>query len=264
MLKKEENWVYDVDPVYYVYYLVNPETGIPFYVGKGKGNRCYQHFKDTLEKSRNKRLTGHIKKLREQGIEPIAIKFKENLIEEDAYNLEEEKIKEFGRIGYEENGILMNLLLDARPPIRYGEENGFYGRTHSEETKRIIGDANKGRHHTEKAKEQIRQRHLGVPKSEEHRNKIREKSIGRTVKEETKQKLREHNLREDVLRKNIESKQKEWIVTFPDGHEEEVVNLSDFCKENKLSRSKMYEVAAGRMSHHKNFKCRKKNPDDKK
>ena len=33
------------DNYYYVYVLVDPINRIPFYVGKGKGNRMYQHLK---------------------------------------------------------------------------------------------------------------------------------------------------------------------------------------------------------------------------
>ncbi len=60
---------YDDNPVYYVYSLGNPETNQPFYIGKGTRYRCYQHLKDTMETTHNKRLTGHIQKLRQRGIE---------------------------------------------------------------------------------------------------------------------------------------------------------------------------------------------------
>ena len=33
---------------YYVYMLINPEDKKPFYVGKGKGNRVFQHIQDAL------------------------------------------------------------------------------------------------------------------------------------------------------------------------------------------------------------------------
>ena len=30
---------------YYIYKLIDPRTGKPFYIGKGKGNRLHQHEK---------------------------------------------------------------------------------------------------------------------------------------------------------------------------------------------------------------------------
>jgi hypothetical protein len=264
MFQKEDQRVYDENPVYYVYYLVNPETDVPFYVGKGQGNRCKQHLTVNPKKSRNRRLTGHIKNLREKGLEPKIVKIKENMKEIDAYELEEEKIIEYGRIGFDEGGILLNIFISIRPERRCGEYNGFYGKQHTKETKKKIGDANRGRTHKEETKQKMSEKRKGVPKTEEHKRKIGEKSRGRSPSQETRQKLKEQSLKEENLRKNIESKQKEYIVTTPDGEEIEVLNLSDYCKENGLDRSKMYSVAAGERNHHKNFKCRKKYPDDKK
>jgi hypothetical protein len=88
--------------------------------------------------------------------------------------------------------------------------------------------------------------------------KIGEKSKGRSPSQETREKLMQHNLKEDVLRHNIECKQKEYIVTTPDGEEIEVINLSDFCKDTNLDRCKMYSVASGDRKTHKGYKCRKK------
>lgn len=253
---------YSLDPVYYVYHLVNPKTGMPFYVGKGKNRRCYQHLSDTMETTRNKRLTGHIIKLRAKGIEPVILKVQENMTEKYAYDLEELEIRKYGRIGYEEGGILFNIYLANKPAPKYGELNPFYGRTHSEETRKIISEKNKGRKCSEKNKKLTSERFKGVPKSEEQRRKMGEKARGRSPSQETREKLRIAALQEDALRKNIEAKQKEWIVITPEGEELEVVNLSDFCKERGLSRSKMYNVAAGKASHHKHYKCRKKYPDN--
>jgi hypothetical protein len=252
---------YSLDPVYYVYHLVNPTTGMPFYVGKGKNRRCYQHLSDTMKTSRNKRLTGHILKLRAKGIEPVILKVQENMTEKYAYDLEELEIRKYGRIGYDEGGILFNFYLANKPVPKYGELNSFYGRTHSEDTKKLIGDKNRGRKCSEKNKKLTSERFKGVPKSEEQRRKMGEKARGRRHTEESKAKLRAAALQEDALRKNIEAKQKEWIVITPEGEELEVVNLSDFCKERGLNRYKMYSVAAGERNHHKHYKCRKKYPD---
>jgi hypothetical protein len=40
---------------YYVYLLVDPRNGLPFYVGKGKNNRCHAHQKEALEGRRGAR-----------------------------------------------------------------------------------------------------------------------------------------------------------------------------------------------------------------
>jgi hypothetical protein len=135
----------------------------------------------------------------------------------------------------------------------------FYGRHHTEETKKIISEKAKGRKHSEETKRKMSNSHKGVLKSEDTKRKMADKAKGRVTSDETKQKLREYNLREDILKKNIESKEQEWIVTTPDGVEEDVINLSDYCVEKELSRSKMYSVASGKRNHHKGFRCRKKN-----
>lgn len=252
---------YNPNPFYYVYSLVNPETNEPFYIGKGTRARCYQHLKDTMETTRNKRLTGHIQKLRARGIEPIVVKIKENMPEEAAYILEEQLIREYGRIGFDDGGVLMNILLDGRPPTRVGEENGFYGKTHSQETREFLSESRKGKPLPQETRDKMSASHKGKPKSEEQRRNMSLAQRGRVTSEETKQKLREHNLKEEVREKNRRSKMQVWIVTRPDGVEEEVEDLTLYCQEKGLSRSKMYEVASGARKQHKGHKCRKKYPD---
>lgn len=39
---------------YYVYIYSDPETKIPFYIGKGKGNRCFNHLFQTGESEKIK------------------------------------------------------------------------------------------------------------------------------------------------------------------------------------------------------------------
>jgi hypothetical protein len=51
---------------YYVYLYTDPSTNEPFYVGMGKGNRCFAHLDDTTECDKVKMIT----RLRQQGREP--------------------------------------------------------------------------------------------------------------------------------------------------------------------------------------------------
>lgn len=46
-----------------------------------------------------------------------------------------------------------------------------------------------------------------------------------------------------------------WEVTFPDGHKEKIKSLTNFCEKNGLSQGNMTEVASGRRSQHRGFKC---------
>lgn len=139
-----------------------------------------------------------------------------------------------------------------------GENNPFYGNRHTDETKAIIRDKKTGSTHSQETRDKMSAAKKGKPKTEEHRRKIGEAQLGRVVDEETKQKLREHNLKEEVLKKNRESKMEVWIVTTPEGIEEEVEDLTLYCKEKGLERSCMYKVGLGTRKQHKGYKCRKK------
>jgi group I intron endonuclease len=125
---------------------------------------------------------------------------------ENGYNL-----KEGGRSGGKCSEETRQKMSDAKDGLFFGENNPFYGKTHteevrkrlsdiakirhpSEETKRKIGlksrgrpSPMKGRHHTEVAKQKIRVSSTGRKHSEEAKAKI---SLAKqNVSEETRQKL---------------------------------------------------------------------------
>jgi hypothetical protein len=159
----------ETELMYYVYGLIDPRTRKPFYIGKGKGNRCLFHYSDKALSEYNCRKTSKIKKLNSLGYEPMVEFYAQNIEDEEiAYEIERRLILKYGRKGYEKNGILTNICLDSNPPNWsgktyeeiYGEERaaeqkrkrtelqkkaGGYGpKQHKEETKKKISEAHNG------------------------------------------------------------------------------------------------------------------------
>jgi hypothetical protein len=123
---------------YYVYIYFDPrETGSfiygdlkfefePFYIGKGKDRRMYEHLAYTNRCFK----TNKIKAIRKANLEPIIVKYREDMYEHEAYSLETELIKKIGRKHFGE-GPLANFVAEPVGATYSGEENPFYGKTHS-------------------------------------------------------------------------------------------------------------------------------------
>jgi len=169
---------------FYVYEYIDPVTNLPFYIGKGTGNRMFVHLKESLESTGNKRKTKHILNLQAQGLEPIVRKVQEDMTEDSAYDLEMQLIQKYGRKGLDPNGILLNYCIDNRPPHRYGKDHHQYSKPiiteHTEETKRKISLAHKGRPSW----------HKGRTRSDEFKQKTSIIQRGKRVSEETRKKIR--------------------------------------------------------------------------
>jgi hypothetical protein len=81
----------------------------PFYIGKGKFNRITYHIRQsTLDNDYNKIKNNKIKEIIHDKLKPIIIKYKSNLFENEAYNLESKMVKTIGRVD-KKTGPLTNL-----------------------------------------------------------------------------------------------------------------------------------------------------------
>lgn len=156
-----------MDNIYYTY-LYRDRTGIPMYVGKGKGKRAWQHLK--VRKKMNL-FTNTVQKMIREGHNPQPEFICKDVDEELALFVEEEAIAKYGRkdLG---TGPLFNLT-NGGEGAKACRNTGFpKGTKLSEEWKRNIGLANKGKGVGRKLSDETKLKqsksHLGKVFSDEH------------------------------------------------------------------------------------------------
>jgi hypothetical protein len=86
-----------------------------------------------------------IRKIQSLGLEVVVELIKHNLTKQKSIQFEEQLIEEIGI----EN--LTNICKNANPPILFGEQNGFHGKTHTDANKKKCGNANRGRNNKTEA-----------------------------------------------------------------------------------------------------------------
>jgi hypothetical protein len=139
----------------YVYTLVDPRNSLPFYVGKGSGERCNAHVVEAkyYVKRKSPKLN-KIRKLMRLGMEPIVIKLEENVSDKQALDLECLLIAEMRDLGFK----LTNMTDGG---------DGAQGYKHTEEYKQMMSQRFKGRIITEEHRQK-----MCKPKSEQGRKNI--------------------------------------------------------------------------------------------
>jgi hypothetical protein len=131
---------------------------------------------------------------------------------------------------YEKEEFLQKSLNVLQKPEMYvnrniGRKLFFHGK-HSAETRKKMSESRKrylavNPHPT-----------LGKKQSEEHKRKIKEATSG-----ENHHRFWQGKKHSQIhIKKATESRSRFWQITFPDGHEETIRNLANFCRENNLCR----------------------------
>lgn len=103
-------------------------------------------------------------------------------------------------------------LIDTPTPILFGEANGFYGKVHSLETKKVLSNKAKNRKHTAQSLKNLRD-YWCSEEGEKQKQKLREKRTGVALsadhKEKIKQSLADPKKREEISNRQIEFYQTE-------------------------------------------------------
>lgn len=234
--------------MYTLYHLICPLSNDIKYVGQTKFPveiRLKQHIK--LSKSKNGRkyhVNYWIENLLEQNRFPIIKEVKTNLTKIDVNSAEKQEIEYLLSKGIKlcnltNGGDSFSMSETTKIKMsqsKMGIKNSFFGKNHSEQTKKLLSEKAKGKKSSEETKKK-----LSIKFSGSGNNMFGRPSPLKNHKEETKKII--------SLKKS-----KKWVFSNPNNEIITVINLLQFCKENNLNYSCMYKVANGKMQCYKNWR----------
>ena len=198
------NKKYDESRIYYVYEHIRLDKMEPFYIGKGKGERAYELYRND-----------HHDAITDEYGHAVVI-IADKLTEEEAYWLERDTIEDYvfnlgngidikGHNDYDHSlPHLTNMDwggIGGKSGVKHSEEakrknsEAHKGKKMSEESKQKMSESRKGKKQSEEAKRKIGEANSealkGKKLSEEHKKNISESKKGKKRSEETKQKISE-------------------------------------------------------------------------
>ncbi|WP_242084204.1 GIY-YIG nuclease family protein [Aestuariivivens sediminis] len=107
---------FEQNKIYYIYALIDPRDNEIFYIGKGKGDRYLQHFKEKNKRVKNPGKHYKIEEIEEEGFTVKTEILFSDLDEKTAYEIERILIYKHGRAVYNE-GNLTNRMPGGDPKL---------------------------------------------------------------------------------------------------------------------------------------------------
>ena len=183
---------------YYVYEWYFIDSNEVFHVGKGKGNRAW---------NTKHRRNSYFKSIIEKYKDNVNVRiYKDNLTNEEACDLERERIKYYwslnqAKTNFHEGGLGGNtgnysseIIEKRRDTVKRlgtykGENNPMYGKTHTKEVREKISKVHKGKKMSEESRKKMSEGHKGFRHSEESKRKISENNKGKVITPEMRAKI---------------------------------------------------------------------------
>ena len=179
--------------MFYVYQLIDPRNNKPFYVGKGKNNRMYDHVvivKRGHSPNGNDKLKNKILKILESKMNII---YKKIFYSDDEKNVFETEEKMIRNIGLKN---LCNLTYGGEGNVPSNEtrekmRNAQLGKTATKESRKKMSDAKKGKPTWNKGKKgsQVAWNKGLTKETDERVKKYSDTKIGHDVSEEARTKI---------------------------------------------------------------------------
>lgn len=199
------------------------------------GQTCDLKQRIKCHKSPNSKCRAFVSAIEKYGYESFTLEIlEENLTLEEANILEELYIEQY----------------ITTSPHGYNLLSGGLNNKHSEETKLKLSIINSGNNHPQFGKHQSEENREHKSVASKGRSKSKEHCLNNSLSH-----IREKNVNWGKFGEDNKIS-KTYIVTFPDGHEEIVIGITNFCKINNLDNGHMIKVAKGKAKQHKGFKCR--------
>ena len=150
------------------------------------------------------------------------------------------KLKPFGKKGF-------NIAITA---------GSNFGMKASAETREKLRISHLGKTLSEEQRQGIRELHTGRKRPTETRERLRLAKLGHEVSPETRAKISMSKTGHKLTPEAYTGRMKSLIVIAPDGTEQTIHGIKQFCREHHLNASHLLQVAKGKERQHKGWKAR--------